>query len=233
MYRAEFKPVTFGPVKMDLHFHTDGSGDGRTTEGDVAHFLARDTLDVIAITDHDTIEKALRIKERFPWQIIAGVEVTSAQGEIVGLGITEPIAPGMSAVETAQEIHDQGGKVLFQHPFHKNGLSEAVARAVHEEVGIDLVEVNNGRDVRKWKYGRLAMDFARDFDIPMVSNGDTHGPVGVGRSFTEVSRMPDVNNMDDVVNVIRYHQIRRSHRFAGLRALAQPELARREKRRAA
>jgi predicted metal-dependent phosphoesterase TrpH len=139
----------------------------------------------------------------------------------------------MSAVETAREIDDQGGKILLQHPFYKNGLSREVAEEVHAEVPISLVEVNTARDVRKWWYGLFAKAFAREFDIPMVSNGDTHGPPGVGRSYTAVSRMPDVNDMDNVVDILRHHQVGRSTRFAGIQALRQPSIARAEKKRAA
>jgi predicted metal-dependent phosphoesterase TrpH len=227
MHTPEFTPVT-----VDLHFHTNASPDGRTTDEDVAQFLDERTLDVIAITDHDTIESALRLKERHPLNIIAGVEVTTAEGELVCLGVTRPIEEGMSAVETARATHDQGGKVMLQHPFHKNGLSGRVAREVQDQESIDLVEVNNGRDVLKWWYGYWARFFAAEFGIPMVSNGDTHGPPGVGRSHTQVSRMPDVNDTDDVVDSLRHNQIGRANRFAGIMALRQPSLARTEKARA-
>jgi len=223
----------FSPVTVDLHFHTDASPDGRTTEQYVDRFLERGTLDIIAITDHDIIENALRLKERHPLNIIAGVEVTTADGELVGLGVTSPIEKHMPAVETAQAIHAQGGKVMFQHPFHKNGLSGRVAREVHEEAGLDVVEVNNGRDIFKCWYGFWARFFASEFDLPMVSNGDTHGPPGVGRSHTSIGRMPDVNDMDDVVDALRNNQIGRSNRFAGIMALRQPSLARAEKARVA
>jgi predicted metal-dependent phosphoesterase TrpH len=226
-------PSELTPITVDLHFHTNASVDGRTSEADVAQFLGERTLDVIAITDHDTIENALRLKELHPLNIIPGVEVTTAEGELVGLGVTRPIEKHMSAVETAEAIHEQGGKVMFQHPFHKHGLSGRVAREVQAKAGIDLVEVNNGRDIFKCWYGVWARFFAADLGIPMVSNGDTHGPPGVGRSYTQVGRLPDVNDMDDVVDALEHDQIRRSNKFAGIMALRQPSLARSEKSRAA
>jgi predicted metal-dependent phosphoesterase TrpH len=228
MQTAEFEPV-----KIDLQFHTDGSEDGRTTKENVGQFLQDGTLDIIAITDHDTIDTALRLKERHPLAIIVGVEVTTAEGELVCLGVREPIEKGMSAVETSQAAHAQGGKTMLQHPFHKNGLSSEVARRVHAVDRIDLVEVNDGRDMLKWWYNIWAQLFAQQLGIPMVSNGDTHGPPGVGRSHTKVSRMPDVNDMNDVIDTLTYQQVGRATRFAGVRALAQPHLARKEKARAA
>jgi predicted metal-dependent phosphoesterase TrpH len=218
---------------LDLHFHTDASKDGRTTIDDVARFLDKRVLDVIGITDHDTIENALLLKEMFPDRIIPGIEVTTRDGEIAVLGVTELIPGGRSALDTTREAHAQGGIVLFQHPFHKNGLNEETARAVQAEDRIDLVEVNNGRDLFRRRFGRQALEFAKAFDIPTVSNGDTHGPPGVGRARTIVGRMPDVNDLDDVVAAIRHEQVRHARRFAGILALAQPEIARREKRRAA
>ena len=223
----------FSPVSVDLHFHTNASYDGRTTEEDVARFLDERTLDVIAITDHDTVENALLLKERHPLNIIPGVEVTTADGELVCLGVTGPIEKHMPAVETARTAHSQGAIVMLQHPFHKNGLSGRAAREVQAADRIDVVEDNNGRDIFKCWYGFWARFFAAEFDIPTVSNGDTHGPPGVGRSHTRLSRMPDINDMEDVVDALRHDQIGRAKRFAGIMALRQPSLARAEKARAA
>lgn len=228
MYTSEFSPV-----KVDLHFHTDGSPDGRTTNEDVTGFLEDGTLHIIAITDHDTVENALMIADQHPEQVIPSLESTTADGELVFLGVTSHIDKGMPAVEAAREAKSQGAKILLQHPFHKNGVPLETAIAVHRAVRIDLVETNNARDLFRWWYGRKAVAFATELGIPMVSNGDTHGPAGVGRAYTELSRMPDVRDMDDVINALTHNQIRRSDRFAGVVALRQPSLARREKRRAA
>ncbi len=62
----------------------------------------RTTLDVIAITDHDTIAGALEAQQSrgapLPRvEIIVGEEVSTRDGHVVGLFLTERIAPRMSA----------------------------------------------------------------------------------------------------------------------------------------
>ncbi len=68
------------------------------------------------MTDHDTIEGALRLKELSDLPVIVGEEIMTAQGELIGLFLREPVPPGMSAVETVEAIRGQGGLVYLPHP---------------------------------------------------------------------------------------------------------------------
>ena len=74
----------------DLHIHTCFS-DGWPAPTDVLEYVRESTsLSVIAITDHDTIEGALRAADlasglRGAPDVIVGEEVSSRQGHIVGL----------------------------------------------------------------------------------------------------------------------------------------------------
>jgi len=76
---------------------------------------------VIAVTDHDTIEGALRAAEHAArWtrlQVVLGEEVSSRDGHIVALFIEKKIRPGMTAAATVHAIHDQGGLAVAVHPF--------------------------------------------------------------------------------------------------------------------
>ena len=52
-------------------------------------------LDKIAVTDHNTLEGALRLAEKDPDFIIVGEEITwEAPGEIIGLFMKEAIPEG-------------------------------------------------------------------------------------------------------------------------------------------
>ncbi len=118
--------------------------------------------DVIAITDHDTIEGAQqaveyvkslskRIVEAVP-QVIIGEEISALEGHILAIDIREFIPPRMSAEETIDAIHAQGGLAIAAHPFTLvRHLNSSEASATLRGVGslilhqpYDGVEVING-----------------------------------------------------------------------------------------
>src|ERR1041385_7118057 len=102
--------------------HTSCS-DGWPSPGAVVdHVTMLGGLDVIAVTDHDTIEGALRAREcaaRRPDapHVIVGEEVSSRHGHILGLFLEKRVRPGLSAAATIAAIHDQGGLAVAAHPF--------------------------------------------------------------------------------------------------------------------
>ena len=100
--------------------HTNFS-DGWPTPFDLVAHARVTGLDVIAVTDHDTIEGALRACDhaagRSKLEVIVGEEVSSRNGHIVGLFLERRVRPGMSAAATVHAIHDQGGLAIAVHPF--------------------------------------------------------------------------------------------------------------------
>ena len=136
----------------DLHVHTDHS-DGQDTVSEVLAWAAYIGVDVIAITDHDTIEGAVIARElaraRSGPEVIVGEEVSSREGHILALFIHHRVEADMSAQETIRAIHAQGGLAIAAHPFwradsvdHKGrgyGVADRIA-----ELPFDAVEVLNG-----------------------------------------------------------------------------------------
>jgi hypothetical protein len=85
-------------------------------------------IDAIAITDHDTIEGALKFRElvresQTPLEVIVGEERTLSDGShLIGLFLERPIASNQLA-EMIREVEGQGGLCLIPHPFRrKDGL---------------------------------------------------------------------------------------------------------------
>jgi predicted metal-dependent phosphoesterase TrpH len=65
--------------KADLHIHTTAS-DGRLTPGEIVNLASQKDLEIISITDHDTIKgykEALPEAEKSGIELIPGVEITS------------------------------------------------------------------------------------------------------------------------------------------------------------
>jgi hypothetical protein len=80
-------------------------------------------LDLIAITDHDTMRNAREVRERGEeagLAVVEGQEITTrwpAQTHLVGWFLAHPIRSGLSLEATVDAIHAQGGLAVIPHPF--------------------------------------------------------------------------------------------------------------------
>jgi predicted metal-dependent phosphoesterase TrpH len=118
-------PLTHARIGVaDIHMHTTAS-DGVPTPQQLLDHVQRNTnLDVIAITDHDTMDGALRARDlmeqgNYRFQLIVGEEVSTREGHLLGLFLRERIAPGLSIERSIDLIHEQGGLAVVAHPFHR------------------------------------------------------------------------------------------------------------------
>lgn len=143
--------------KADIHIHTIFSDGLMSPEALVEFVLFKTDLDVIAVTDHDTIAGA-RVAQAYveyfkgtfrPLEVIVGTEVTSADGDILALYVEDDIPSGLPATETVDLIHQQGGLAIAAHPYSHSPLllridgMKGVQRLI-ESVPFDGVEVRNG-----------------------------------------------------------------------------------------
>ncbi len=144
----------------------------------------------LAITDHERIDGAQRAAELAPpgLQLIVGEEIRTADGDMLGLFLTEVVPPGLSAAETAAAIREQGGVVGLPHPFdgfRSSGGSQAgEAEQKLDELAtiVDYVEVHNARAYRD--ANPLAGAFAERHGLPGVASSDAHSITEVGVAST-------------------------------------------------
>ncbi|MBI4719321.1 MAG: PHP domain-containing protein [Planctomycetes bacterium] len=159
--------------KTLIHVHTDYSFDSDISLPVLAAFLHDRGFGCIAVTDHDTIEGARRLRGMTDIQVIIGEEVSTREGHLIGLFLKEPVRPGLSAADTARAIREQGGLVLLPHPFVKAfgcGLGDRVWRLLHL---IDAVEVNNAQSFFPGP-DRQARQLARETGLPAFVGADSH-----------------------------------------------------------
>jgi predicted metal-dependent phosphoesterase TrpH len=178
--------------KADIHIHTTYS-DGLMTPEAVVEYAATETqLSVIAITDHDTIAGA--VAARRYWQcnqrdfghvdIIIGSEITSRDGDIVGLFLKENVPPGLSAAETVQAIHDQRGLAIAVHPysFLLPTIVKGVGRHIHA-LDFDGLETRNGTPT-EFLSNYITQRINQRRKLPEVGGSDAHYLPTVGQTYT-------------------------------------------------
>src|SRR5437870_2690936 len=167
-------------IRLDMHMHTEYSRDSRVALASFAELARKAELGAVCITDHDTIEGGLRLREmNTGLQVIVGEEITTADGELVGLYLEKRVAPGLTADHTIDLIHEQGGLAYVPHPFSRNRRRH-LRRPVLERVApmLDVVEVFNARDltvgVDRKGLGRRDLD-----DFSTQHSGRPAGTAGV------------------------------------------------------
>jgi len=224
-------------IDVDLHMHTDHSGDCATP---VEHLLAtaRDQgLGAIAVTDHNVISgarEAVEKAEAFGVKIVVGEEVKTAnQGEVIGLFLTEKIPRGLSLEETVAEIKRQGGLVYVPHPFDR---MHAVPDYEHLQTildEIDLIEIYNPR-VAIGSFNEEAERFAAKYRLVRGAGSDSHVAAGLGSVRI---RMHDFDGPQEFLESLRHAEIRTKsgtllyvQALKFLETVATPKAARRARR---
>jgi len=168
----------------DLHTHTLYSHDCLTTLSDFLEACRRKGLDRVAVTDHNTIAGALRLKEMDPERIIVGEEVRSTYGELIAYFLTEPVPPGLSPQETIEAVRAQGGVVGIPHPldtFRREAMGRAALLPLLDR--LDFLEAFNARCLLPAD-NRAAQALALERGLSLTAGSDAHCVWELGRAVT-------------------------------------------------
>ena|ERR1041385_6352047 len=204
-------------VRVDLHLHSSASWDCDVPPGVVAVRCRSLGLGPVFLTDHDTMNGALELRRADPLGVVAGQEVTTAEGELIGLFLERPIEPGLPAEEAARRIKAQGGLVYLQHPYDRRRRSLPEATIERLAAGIDVVEVFNGRSAPA--DNRRAEDLREILDAAPGAGSDAHTLEEIGGVYVELPAFSDAP--DFLAKLRRARIVRRpSRRRLRLEALA-------------
>lgn len=181
-----------GFSRADLHVHSTFS-DGTATPEDVLNYYAlHSKVKVFSITDHDTIDGALHAK-RFAEEhadlfghidVIIGEEVSTRDGHVIGLYLKDWIPPGMSAAETVDAIHKQGGIAIAAHPYTSwmkfagiIGVGDLI-----KTLPFDAVETRNANFTEVFANRKAEKNAG---PLARVGSSDGHFLDAIGRCYTE------------------------------------------------
>ncbi len=179
-------------TRLDMHTHSEYSPDSRTSLVAQAKALLAAGIDVVCATDHNTIEGALRLRELADGlRVIVGEEVSTRDGEIIGLFLEKAVPRDLSGEETIARIHDQGGLVSVPHPFSRNRMyhmrRDALDRLWPQ---IDCIEIFNAREAFAAD-NRRAEAYAKERNIPGGVGSDAHRASEIGRAWIEIEDFID------------------------------------------
>ena len=180
-------------VRADFHSHTCYSHDGYQTPRELVARAREVLLDRIAVTDHHTLDGALRARDLDPDRIIVGEEVTSRCGiDIIGLYLAKRIAPRLPLEQVVEEIRAQGGVVYLPHPFAY--LVSARRRAERAFPFADIVAVWNSRAFYP-PWNARARALVQERGLPQAAGSDGHFGFELGRALTVLPSFSDADSL--------------------------------------
>lgn len=179
----------------DLHLHTIYSYDGTATLASVLKNARRAGLDVIAVTDHDEIRGALKALEMAPnygIEVIPGVEITTAEGDLLALFVTEKVEAGLSLEETVLKVGELGGVCIAPHPMAggmgmKSLSAYSILKALRNPAVAEIllgIETFNATAIDRLSnhYARI---LAAQVGIAQTGSSDAHVAEAIGLGATE------------------------------------------------
>ena len=206
---ARPRPRSKQTVDVDLHMHTNHSHDCATDPEALIDHAISIGLGAIAITDHNEIDGAfeaqriVREKDK-PLVVIAAEEVKTAEGEVIGLFLTEKIERGMPIDETIAEIQRQGGLVLMPHPFDRLHTIPSAATLHRLLDEIDIFEVYNSRLMFD-TFNDDALRFATKYNLVQSAGSDSHVLQGLGTAINRIPRLRRARGVPGLDAVQRDH----------------------------
>ncbi len=177
--------------KIDLHCHSWFSGDGVSSPEAMIASARKKGLHGLALTDHNTCDAHLYLREKGlaredgqpvdGFLVIPGVEVTTAEGHLLCLGVMLPDLKRTPAAEVCRIVHEMGGLTIPPHPYDL--FRAGIRQSVLETLEIDGLEVFNAATTFK-RYNKRAFEFAQAHQLPMTAGSDAHHEAAVGTAYT-------------------------------------------------
>ncbi len=186
-------------TRIDCHVHTGHSPDGKGTVSEAVRAAKAAGLDGVAITDHNTIRahrdiKALKNPDIL---VVPGIEVSTADGHCLGLGVRENIETGRSLEETIGLIEAAGGVAVPSHPKRRvHGIGpKVVERCADLLAALEVYNAHDG-DRRSHKAELLAIHHK----LGGTGGSDSHRADDVGHAYTTAPGT--VETVDDFIQLI-------------------------------
>jgi predicted metal-dependent phosphoesterase TrpH len=174
-------------MRLDLHVHSEFSPDSQSSIEAILKQTQKAGLDGIAITDHNSVESyfvASQLAKDLGLDliIVPGAEISTSEGHLIVLGTHNILPSGLSAVETIENAHDNGGLVVASHPyaFFRKGIRNLQVNR------LDAVETFNSKHLFGFS-NYLANRSARKLHLGVTGGSDSHNVETIGFGYTEVN----------------------------------------------
>lgn len=202
--------------KIDLHIHSCYSNNlfgtrlfsppSKSFPEDIIKTAIEKGIDVIAVSDHDSVlggSKTAEIAEKkYKGKIlvIPSVEISTADGHILGLNIKKNIPKFLSAEETIHLIKRQGGYPIIAHPFNiKFSLSKEKVESLKKE--FFALEAANSHALKN----KEVKKYAENNSLAITAGSDAHHLADIGLCYAESTKK--IKTLDDLLSAISNREV--------------------------
>lgn len=190
-------------MKIDMHVHLAMCSRCSTITQDEFFEYAKDAVDGVCLTDHDTYKgydtlKPIADKMGFP--LFMGIEIWTNQGHMLVYTVEKMDLKKLGRRPTPEAViemaHDLGGVVTAAHPYRSYSPSLG-----DNMIGLDLdfIEVLNGRT--SVAENHMAEMFARNNGIREIHGSDAHVAIDIGSypmGFTN-----DITTQEEFIDALK------------------------------
>ena len=185
-------------IRADLHIHTTYSPDASINPKTIVNQLyAHPYIKAVAITDHNTLEGYYKVQKLASAYedilIIPGIEVTTTEGDIIILGITEPPPKPWTPENVIDYTKQQNGITIAAHPYRTYGLGDLA-----KNYDLDAIEVLNG--ISTPQANKIAQNLAKTMSLSGVAGSDAHRVDEMWTAYTEVQAS---SNTEEILTAIK------------------------------
>ena len=186
--------MTKSLIRAEFHCHTVHSPDSLVELSALLKACDERGIDKIAITDHGSMQGALKAQKMAPDRVILAEEILTPEGEFLGYFMTEEIPQGLPAVEVVRRLRGQGAFISLAHPFdmHRSWWSERTLDQILPY--INGLEVFNAR-CRREEYNQIAYMFALEHGKALMAGSDAHTLKELGRATMTMPRFDDAEGL--------------------------------------
>lgn len=176
---------------FDLHLHTHYSADACGSPEAMIEAAKKRGLSGIAVTDHNTCDaidylksQGLMREDGLPvdgFLIIPGVEVSTADGHLLCLGVSLPSMKGAPALEVNAAVKERGGICIAPHPY--DSFRAGIREAILDQLDLAALETFNAA-VTLRVFNKKAADYATRRGLAGTAASDAHHASAAGISST-------------------------------------------------
>lgn len=182
--------------KVDMHIHSKYSRDSANELKEIIKKAEKSRLNGIAITDHGTIEGALKARElakemKSRIKVIIGCEFkTKNNHEILGYFLNKEIKNmrEKNDFEIIQELREQGALISIPHPYDSLRRKTEINMKLAEK--IDAVEVFNSRCLFN-SANEKAREAAEKYSLAFTAGSDAHEIDSIGKAGVILNCNPE------------------------------------------
>jgi predicted metal-dependent phosphoesterase TrpH len=180
-------------IRADLHIHTTYSPDASINPKTIVNQLyAHPFIKAVAITDHNTTKGYHKVRKLASAYedilIIPGIEVSTTEGDIIILGVTEPPPKPWTPENIINHTKQQNGITIAAHPYRTYGMGDLA-----KNYDFNAIEILNG--ISTPHANKMAQKLAKTMGLPGVAGSDAHCVNELWSVYTEVQTSLDISEI--------------------------------------